>query len=236
MNKVVILSGGLDSTILLYKVHSELKAGEKLFALTFNYGQRHSIEIDKSRLSCAKLGVEQRIIDISFLGDIVSPVCSLSDSKEVAMPNIEDVLGDAQPPTYVPFRNQILASIGYSFAEVVEADEIYMGLQCHDLYSYWDTSDDFVNAMNEVTKLNRLHNIQLVAPFLHWNKAQEIELANTLNVPFEDTWTCYTGVNDAGEEVACGTCPSCSERIMNFIKAGEVDPVKYAIDIDWTCK
>ena len=229
-NRVLVLSGGLDSTILAYKIHSELKEGEKLFAITYNYGQRHSIEIDKAKMTCQKLGIDHRIIDISFIGDIIAPVSALSNKKEVAMPTIKDTVGHPQPVSYVPFRNLLLTSMAMTFAESNGADEVYLGLQSIDSYAYWDTSPEFVESFNNVSALNRLKSISLKAPFISMTKKDEILLGLTLNVPFEDTWTCYSGEEGHG---ACGTCPSCSERIMNFAKAGLKDPCRYAKEIDW---
>lgn len=229
MKKVSILSGGLDSTILTYKLVEEF-GSENVAALTFNYGQRHNIEIKNAVQTCNKLGIAHRILDISFLGDVVKDVCALSQDTQVEMPTIQDVLGDPQPPTYVPYRNMILNSIGFSFAESVGADAIYSGLQVHDEYSYWDTSQAFIDTMNGVSSLNRQNAIQMLAPFAHMSKAEEIKIGIELGVPFEDTWTCYKGELGNG---ACGKCPSCSERIMNFAKAGIKDPVPYEIEIDW---
>lgn len=229
MKVVSILSGGLDSTILTYQLVKEFGA-ENVYALTFNYGQRHNIELTKAHLTCGKLGIPLREIDISFLGDVVAPVCSLSAGTEVEMPTIEDVLGDPQPPTYVPYRNMILNSIGFSFAESVGAERIYSGLQVHDEYGYWDTSHSFIDSMNIVSNLNRKNGITLWAPFADMSKAEEIKIGLELGVPFQDTWTCYRGEEGNG---ACGVCPSCSERIMNFAKAGLADPCPYEISIPW---
>lgn len=230
MKVVSILSGGLDSTILTYKLVGEFGT-DNVYALTFNYGQRHNIELDKARLTCEKLGIPLRVIDISFLGDVVAPVCALVSDTKVDMPTIQDVLGDPQPPTYVPYRNMIMNSIGFSFAESIGAERIYSGLQVHDEYGYWDTSQNFIDRINNVSSLNRQHGITLWAPFAAMSKADEIDIGLKLGVPFEDTWTCYRGEEGNG---ACGTCPSCSERIMNFAKAGLIDPCPYEISIDWS--
>lgn len=229
-SKVIILSGGLDSTILTYLIKSQLKDDEKLFAITFNYGQRHSIEIEKAKITCEKLGIGHRVIDISFIGDIIAPVSALSNKREVAMPTIKDVLGMPQPVSYVPFRNLLLTSMALTFAESNKADEVYLGLQSIDSYAYFDTTPEFVKALNAVSALNRLNRVEVMAPFITMSKYDEIKLGVNLGVPFEDTWTCYTGEEGHG---ACGTCPSCSERIMNFAKAKIKDPCHYAIDIKW---
>lgn len=225
---VSVLSGGLDSTILTYLLVDRY-GRDNVVALSFNYGQKQGIELQKAETTCNKLGIQHKIIDISFLGEIVSPMCANIKGTDVEMPTIRDVLGDPQPPTYVPYRNMILNSIAFSFAEANDCQAVFSGLQVHDEYGYWDTSRQFIDNMNAVSTLNRMHAITFEAPFAEMSKYQEIEIAKTLNVPFEDTMTCYNPTDD----VACGKCPSCSERIQNFILAKTKDPCKYAIEIDW---
>ena len=224
MKGVVLLSGGLDSVTLLHQAVKDLGA-ENVYALTTNYGQKHSIEIEMAKWNCKKLKVQHKILDISFLGDVVAPVSTLVSNTDIAMPTIQDVLGDPQPPTYVPFRNLILHSIALSFAESNGCEKVYLGIQAHDLYSYWDTTPDFMNAVNEVAKLNRHHLIMMDAPFVNLEKADEIKIGLSLGVDYSKTWTCYTGPDKDG--YACGTCPSCAERRGAFKKLGMVDPVEY---------
>jgi len=229
-SKIVVLSGGMDSTTLLYDVVD--KFGEdRVRAITFNYGQRHSVEVQKAIISCNKLSVEHKVIDISFLGDLVSNVSALISTSDIAVPDIEDILGDPAPVTEVPYRNMVLVSMALSYAQAQDADEVYMGLQSQDQYSYWDTSIQFVDSINTVSGLNRKHNINVTAPYATMSKSEELVIGEKLSIPYEDTWTCYTGPDESGK--ACGTCPSCSERIMAFMKNGLIDPLQYAIQIDW---
>jgi len=229
-NKIVILSGGMDSTTVLYEVVHNYSA-RNTKALTFNYGQKHSIEVDKAKVSCDLLNVEHKIIDISFLGNLVGNVSALVTASDIDVPTIEEILGDPAPVTEVPYRNLILASLGLSYAQAQDADEIYLGLQAQDEYSYWDTSSAFVDTLNHVSALNRKHSIAIKAPYTKLSKSDELKIGKRLNVPYENTWTCYTGPDENGN--ACGTCPSCSERIMAFMKNNMIDPVPYAIDIPW---
>ncbi len=229
LNKVVVnLSGGLDSTILTY-VLAEQYGAENVFALSFNYGQKQNIELQKAQVTTSKLNISHKVIDISFLGDIVAPVCANILGSDIAMPDIEDVLGDPQPPTYVPYRNLILSSLAFSFAEANECEGVFTGLQSHDLYGYWDTSLEFVQRVNQVSQLNRHHKIEVYAPFVDLAKVDEINIAEKLNVPYEDSITCY----EPNGDVSCGRCPSCAERIQNFMLAGVKDPAPYAIEIPW---
>ena len=226
---VSVLSGGLDSTVVTYLLVKKYGV-DNVIALTFNYGQKHSIELDKAFTTCQRLGIAQHSIDITFLGDVIAKVSALVQGSEVEMPTIQDVLGEPQPVTYVPYRNMILNSIAFSFAESNDAIFIFNGLQAHDEYSYWDTSSEFTRRINAVSELNRKNAIICYSPLVEFSKKQEIEVAVELDVPFENTWTCYSGEQGEG---ACGTCPSCAERIMNFAKAGIIDPCPYAIDINW---
>lgn len=226
---VSVLSGGLDSTIVTYTL-VEKYGKDKVISLSFNYGQKQSIELEKAKTTCGKLGIAHHIIDISFLGKVVEKVSALSSTGSVAMPTIESILGEPQPVTYVPYRNLILFSIAMSFAESNNAAFIFNGLQAHDLYAYWDTSAEFTKRVNSISELNRKNNIKVVSPFVEFSKKEEIAVGNELNVPFIDTWTCYVGERGRG---ACGKCPSCSERIMNFAQAGLKDPIEYEIDIPW---
>lgn len=229
MKKISILSGGLDSTILTYKLVKEF-SNDNVIALSFNYGQRHNIELEMAKKTCNELNIPHKVIDISFISDIISNVSALSSTKKVEVPTIQQIIGDPQPPTYVPYRNMMMCSMGFTFAESNEADEVYMGLVGVDEYSYWDTSTYFIENMNNVSKLNRKTIVKLVAPFVDLKKKDEIKLGMQLGVKFENTWSCYTGDYEKG---ACGSCPTCSERIMNFAKAGIEDPIKYSVSIDW---
>lgn len=226
---VSVLSGGLDSTIVTYTL-VEKYGKDNVIALSYNYGQKQTVELEKAATTCKKLGIGHHIIDISFLGTVVEKVSALSSTGDVEMPTITDVLGDPTPPTYVPYRNQILFSIALAFAESNESQFIFNGLQAHDEYSYWDTTQEFVKRMNKVSELNREQLIEIVSPFVEFSKKEEIEVGKELNVPWIDTWTCYTGEQGNG---ACGKCPSCSERIMNFAMAGLKDDCPYEIDIPW---
>lgn len=231
-NKISILSGGLDSTILTYKLVAEF-GKDRVIALSFNYGQKHSVELEKAKQTCHKLGIRHKVIDISFIGEIIAPVSALASGSSIQTPKISEVLGDPQPPTYVPFRNMLMSSMAFTFAESNNADEVYAGFQAVDLYGYWDTSEFFVENMNSVTKLNRQNQIQLVAPFIDWTKKDEIILGKELSVPFEDCWSCYNPQDVEGVLHSCGECATCAERIQNFAKAGIPDLVPYAKNIPW---
>lgn len=228
---IVILSGGMDSTIAMRLCC--LRYGmNNVYALSFYYGQKQQAELAHAAASAKLLGVKHKIFNLGVLGEI-SEGFSANTSKDVAMPTIDDVLGDPRPKTYVPNRNMIMMSVAAAFAEVEGIDTIIMGLQIHDEYGYHDTTARFVSKINDVLSENRIIKIKVVAPFAELSKLDEIRILKELDGHvglLGLTLTCY---NPNSNNESCGVCPSCSERIANFIKAGEKDPIKYQIDIPW---
>lgn len=230
-NVLAVLSGGLDSSVMTMLLVRKYGA-EKVSAVSYDYGQKQRIELDKASNLCKMLGVKHKVIDLGILGEIAKPMSANIGGTDVEMPDIQDVLGDPQPPTYVPFRNMILLSLTMSTAEVEKAAYVFTGLQVHDEYGYWDTSQKFVDSMNAVAAQNRTHKVEVVAPFSHLSKEQEIRICQEMDMVeyLSSTLTCYNP-NEKGE--SCGKCPSCAERVMNFMKVGIVDPIPYSIDIPW---
>ncbi|MCA1806912.1 MAG: 7-cyano-7-deazaguanine synthase QueC [Actinobacteria bacterium] len=238
---VVSLSGGLDSTVLLHLMVRRFGA-DNVDAISFNYNQRHAVELHQAKRTTELLGVRHKIIDISFLGKMASSVSAMV-MGDVATPTMEDVLGDPQPTTYMPNRNMILASLTAAYAETVEANTIALGIQRIDSYSYWDTTPEFFESIENVLMLNRKNPIAFIAPFLEMSKTEEILLGVELGVDFGMTWTCYDPQTEAAEStwereeaggrneikhyryIPCGKCPSCKERAAAFTKAGVVDPL-----------
>jgi 7-cyano-7-deazaguanine synthase len=252
VSKVVVsLSGGLDSTTLLYLMVKKL-GRDNVAALSFNYNQRHSIELTQAKRTARKLGIYHKIIDISFLGDITSGVSAMVKG-DIKTPTIQEVEDQKNVSTYVPFRNTILTAITFAFAESFGADGIALGVQYGDyamkdgngsnIYHYWDTSNLFHEAMQAVADLNDKHHITFIAPFVNLTKSTEIKLGQELGVEYGDTWTCYAGKSDKEEQLAvnesaggrnyiirkhyqpCGECPSCVGRIEAFKENGITDPV-----------
>lgn len=226
---VSILSGGLDSSTLTGLLVDKY-GSENVYALTYNYGQRLDFEIGCAQKICVQFNVKHRIIDISFFGEIVKDVCSLAQGG-LAVPDIEDTLGDPQCPTYVPFRNQLLLSLGFTFAESNQCDYIFYGAQGQDVYQYWDTTPEFVTRLNAVADLNRKNKIEILAPFIPFTKEEEVIWGTEIGIDYGDTWTCYNGPDQDGK--ACKMCPGCSDRIQHFMKAGVKDPLEYVGGVDW---
>ena len=231
MDKVlVVLSGGLDSSVATMMCVDKY-GKDNVQTVTFNYNQKQILEIDRAGDLCKALDVKHTILDLSVLGTIAQPMSANISGTNVEMPNIKEVLGDPQPVTYVPFRNMILLSLAMSHAEVQGCNKVITGLQVHDEYGYWDTTQKFVDSMNNVASQNRTHSVTIEAPFSQMSKAEEIEVAIELDQfdLLRHTLTCY----DPQGVLSCGKCPSCAERIMNFMKVGRKDPIPYDIDIDW---
>lgn len=230
-NVLVVLSGGMDSSILTMILTAKY-GSERVKALSYNYGQKQKLELEKAAKICSILNVDHKVLDLSILGEIAKPISANIGGTDVQMPTIKDVLGDPQPKTYVPFRNMILLSLTLAQAEASKASHVFTGLQVHDEYGYWDTTQKFVDSINAVAEQNRTHKVKVEAPFSHLSKYDEIQICKELgNIDLlSHTLTCYNP-NEAGE--SCGKCPSCSERIANFAKARIVDPIDYAIDIPW---
>jgi len=234
---LVVLSGGLDSSIMTILLSSKY-GHDNVVALSYDYGQKQRRELEMAAELCGKLEISHKILDLKILGEIAEPICANIKGSAVEMPTIQDVLGDPQPKTYVPFRNMIMLSLTMAAAEASGASHVFTGLQVHDEYGYWDTSQTFVDGMNAIAAMNRTHKVEIQAPFSLLSKTQELEILKELSGDephvldhwLKSTLTCYDP-NEKGE--SCGVCPSCAERVNAFMKIRHVDPVPYSIVIPW---
>ena len=221
---VVLLSGGLDSSVLLHYVARNL-GHVPIHAVSFDYGQRHAKELECARWQAdAADAVAHRVVDVTFLGELVKGASALVTGGKV-VPDLSDLSGAQldQPPTYVPNRNMILLSIAAAYAETQGIRDIFYGAQALDEYGYWDCTTDFLTRVNEVLSLNRRDPITVHAPFIHKKKVESVRLGVELDINFGYTWSCYRG-----GALACGTCPTCVERLKAFEEAGVTDPLTYA--------
>lgn len=220
---LVLLSGGMDSTVLLHQVRAQAPAAS-IEALSFNYGQRHSRELECARTQArAALVSTHHVIDISFLGPLLQEGSTLlAGGQEV--PELAQVAESDrdQPPTYVPNRNMMLLSMAAARAETIGATQVYYGAQAQDEYGYWDCTQSFLDRINAVLALNRRNGIIINAPFVAWSKAQIAARGAKLGVDFAQTWSCYRG-----GETPCGVCPTCIERATAFRDAGLQDPLLF---------
>jgi 7-cyano-7-deazaguanine synthase len=219
IDSVAVVSGGMDSVTML---HYLIKREDKHPAvLTFSYGQKHRKEIDYARWQAELLGCEiHQIIDLNILAPVFAS--SALVSKDIAIPDIDIVHGDPQPITYVPNRNMIFLAIAAAFAETLGATDVFYGAQAHDLYGYWDTTPDFLQRINDLLALNRKSISRIKAPLVNLTKSEVLKLGLELDVNFSKTWSCYEG-----NDLACGRCPTCAERIAAFKVVGVPDPLVY---------
>lgn len=214
---VVLLSGGLDSTVALYVAKSE---GHEIHALSFDYGQRHNKELQCARAIAQKAGVASHQV-VSLKLDLWGGSSLTDKTMEVEDGNVErsDI-----PVTYVPARNMVFLSVAASLAEAKGARHIYLGVSQVDYSGYVDCRQEFIDAMqNAINKgtvmgAEKGETITIHAPFINMTKAQEIKLGNELGVDFGMTWSCYRG----GEK-PCGKCDSCLLRAKAFEEAGVID-------------
>ena len=217
MKSVVILSGGLDSTTLLYDVVAN---GDETYALSFNYGQRHSCELKCAVTSCQKLSVPHVIVDLGQVGKELLQGSALTSDIDVPEGSYE---AESMKLTVVPNRNMIMLSLATGYAVSIKADGVFYGAHAGDHAIYPDCRKEFVKAMQKVTKLCDWHQVELFAPYLDMDKGDIVMRGvMDLGVPYEDTWTCYKGLTRA-----CGKCGSCTERLEAFEKAGIKDPIAY---------
>ena len=215
---VVLLSGGLDSTVTLAQALSE---GNEVTALSFRYGQRHTKELDSAKAVCAHYGVEHIIVDI----DLTSFRSALT-RDDIDVP--EDRKIDSQIPiTYVPARNIIFLSVAAGLCESLDANLIYIGANAIDYSGYPDCRPEFFEAyelmLSKGTKTGVEGNPpKIMTPILHCTKADIVRLGKKLKAPLHLTWSCYKGENKA-----CGCCDSCLLRLKGFSEAGFADEIEY---------
>ncbi len=219
---VILLSGGMDSVTLLHHIINDLAYSE-VYALSFNYGQKHSRELEEAARNCRKFSQvkEHRILNLEFMRAILEDSSSLVGDK-IAVPDLEKIKKEDldQPVTYVPNRNMMLLSLAASYAETKGARELFYGAQAQDEYGYWDCTKEFLEKINGVLALNRRNSVTIKAPFVSKNKADVVLTGLKCGVNFSHTWTCYRG----GQK-PCKTCPSCMERALAFSKANAIDPL-----------
>jgi 7-cyano-7-deazaguanine synthase len=216
---VVLLSGGLDSTTCLAIASQE----HEIHALTFDYGSKHSREINAAKLIADSFEVKKHTIVNVGLDAIGSS--SLTDENIPV--DKSGKMADGIPASYVPARNVIFLSIGVALAESIGASKVYIGANSIDSSGYPDCRPEFIEAFQNViekgTKMGvEGHPVKVVAPLLRKSKTEIVQLGTQLGVPFELTWTCY-----AGCERACGRCEACLLRLKGFEEAGLNDPVEY---------
>ena len=225
-NAVVLLSGGLDSTVTAAIAQRD---GYRVYCVTVAYGQRHGIEVQRAQAVAAALGAAGHVIvtvDLRAFGG-----SALTAEVEVPKDRTQQERAGEIPVTYVPARNTIFLSLALAYAETQEAQAIYFGANVLDYSGYPDCRPEFIRAFEAVARLGTKMGVEgraveVRAPLLMLSKAEIVRRGYDLGVPFALTHSCY---DPDIEGVACGRCDSCRIRRDGFRQAGVEDPVPYAI-------
>ena len=222
---VVLLSGGLDSTTTLAIAIAE---GYETCALSFDYGQRHCLEIEAARRVASSLGArEHRVakIDLRIFGG-----SALTDDLNVPKQRSEIEINQGIPVTYVPARNTIFLAYALTWAEVIQACDIFLGVNAIDYSGYPDCRPEFIEAFENLANLGTKagaegRRFEIHTPLIKFSKAEIIHKAVELSVDLSLTHSCY---DPTPEGLACGECDSCLLRLKGFREAGIKDPIRYA--------
>ncbi len=222
-NVCLALSGGLDSTTLAYVLVMKYGA-DRVKTLSFDFGQRHVIELEMAAKTAEELGVYHKTIKLDYLKDIAKDVSALFADSKLKPKTAEENAGNPQVNTYVPWRNGQFAMITAAFAEANNCRYILQATNQVDCYGYFDTSTDFRDALNAVFNLNRQNPLDLVTPFVEMYKDEELLIAKELSAVFdndilENTWSCYNGYSEEHNFKECSHCNTCEEKIKGYIEA-----------------
>ena len=223
---VVLLSGGLDSATVMAMALAE---GYEVHAVSFRYGQRHSIELDCATEQARSGAKQHKIVDIdmrSFGGSALT-----ADIDVPKHDNVEELTGDI-PVTYVPARNTVFLSYALAWAEVLGSYDIFIGVNALDYSGYPDCRPEFIAAYETMANLATVAGVQgkklkIHAPLISLTKAEIIKRGLDLGVDYAKTTSCYDPAPDGR---ACGHCDSCLLRLKGFADAGKTDPRMYVED------
>jgi 7-cyano-7-deazaguanine synthase len=221
---VVLLSGGLDSTTVLAIAQSKQ---HELYAMTFDYGQKNRFELDRASEIADHYSVKahQKVcIDLSVFGG-----SSLTTEGQVEKHRGINEIGNAIPSTYVPARNTIFLSYALAWAEVLEARDIYIGVNAVDTSGYPDCRPEFIECFQALGKLGTRiadteETLNIHAPLQLLSKSEIISAGLALGVDYSKTNTCY---DPSSEGIACSNCDACILRIKGFTDLGISDPIRY---------
>ncbi len=224
---MVLLSGGLDSsTVLAFAI----REGFEVYTLTFDYGQRHKLEIHKAKAIASVFGVKKHFVQKLELGDLAKS--ALTSAIDVPKNQDVEAIGSKIPVTYVPARNTIFLSFGLALAEGVGGEAIFFGANAIDYSGYPDCRPEFIRAFEVMANLGTKMSVEggipirIVTPLLYLSKAEIILKALDFGVPLELTHSCY---DPSPEGESCGRCDSCQLRRKGFQDAGLRDPIAYPV-------
>jgi 7-cyano-7-deazaguanine synthase len=218
MKAVVLFSGGLDSTVLVYDLLNE---GADLKLLSIDYGQRHEKELKSSSEIAEYLELKHEILRLPMLNNLLGG-SALTDPS-ILLPE-GHYAEDSMKATVVPNRNMILLSLAAGHAISLQFDTVAYAAHAGDHTIYPDCRPEFATAMDQALKLCDWNTISLYRPFIQLSKQDLVRKGNELGVPFEKTWSCY-----AGNDKHCGKCGTCVERKEAFELVGLLDPTEYKV-------
>jgi len=210
-DSIIVLSGGLDSTTLLYEYRDRIA-----LALSFHYGSNHNDrELAFARLHCQRLGIRHIIIPLEFIKTYFRSSL-LAGAEAIPAGNYDD---DNMRSTVVPFRNGIMLSIAAGMAENEQLSYIMLANHSGDHTIYPDCRPDFVSAMNDAVHAGTWNGVQLLTPYTHLTKTDIVRHGMQLGINYDETWSCYKG-----GETPCGECGTCREREQALREAGYYIP------------
>lgn len=201
MKTVLVFSGGMDSSVLLYQM---LREGREVFTLGVNYGQRHAKELTYASMLASSLKVPFCIADLSSIRPLLAGSSQTDDSIPVPEGHYA---AESMKATIVPNRNMIMLSVAAGYAMSIGAESVAYAAHAGDHAIYPDCRPEFADALAHAVSLADWKKIRLERPFIQMTKAEIAALGYTLSVPFENTWSCYKG-----DEFHCGKCGTCTER------------------------
>lgn len=218
---ISIVSGGLDSVVMAHLLRAE---GHNLHLLSFDYGQRHKKELEYSRLCATRLNATHNVIDLQSVGGVLGG-SALTDNS-IAVPH-GHYAAPSMAITIVPNRNAIFLAIAYGVAVAQNAQLVATAVHAGDHFIYPDCRPDFITSFDAMQRVAVEGcgdaNLKLHAPFVQKTKAEIVQIGAGLKVPFEETWSCYEGL-----DVHCGRCGTCVERKLAFEEADVSDPTEYS--------
>lgn len=220
MTAVVVVSGGMDSATLAWKLAAD---GHPLHLVSFDYGQRHRKELEHAGRLARRLDAAHDVVDLTAVGAFLRG-SALTD-PDVPVPD-GHYAEESMRATVVPNRNAIMLSVAYGIASAERAELVAVAVHAGDHFIYPDCRPAFIEAFAamQAIALESFPTPRLEAPFLHATKADIARQGHQLGVPFELTWSCYKG-----GEAHCGTCGTCTERREAFDLAGVPDPTRYLV-------
>jgi 7-cyano-7-deazaguanine synthase len=224
-NAIILLSGGLDSATAAAIARRE---GFELFAISVDYGQRHRFELEAARRVGEVIGVKRHSVvkvDLAQFGG-----SALTDAIDVPKDRDAETMSHGIPVTYVPARNTVLLSLALAYAEVVQAADIFIGVNAIDYSGYPDCRGEFIAAFEKLANLATKAGVEgtlkfrIHTPLIDLSKAEIIRRGVELGVDYGLTHSCY---DPNSQGVSCGHCDACQLRLKGFAEAGLADPVKY---------